>query len=949
MDNRRSKVLALVLGLAFLTSPLVLIACSPNVAGSPVVIDTFSGGTTIANLTFIEEATNRSLAIEIPRGATVTKAALAIEGVPGLVPKIKQLDFVNGRIGTNVWAYHEEDKGIHPPSVGPLTSGWTGANKKEYTNLDKNDQAYWSTSTNVVAIPPPDPPIEWPMQLFHFNPGITNASSLFISWLGRGWCAVNQTNPGHAELWLYNHTGSRWEEVANYSSRQAVDAELNHTAKAPIPYISTNGSIDAIVVGAHSDTVRQRVGQGQLLSDYIEVRLEADPVLQYPYDVTLEIGGTNVTTYYDYLEGELVIDEAQGLDTAIQAVIDRAEVLPGDLVIPFNFSVGNQTVGKVQVRDLEIEYEPVVNLPPVWNGPEEVETEEDLPWTDVIDLFAAFPDDHNTGALNFQVVDVSDPANLSARIGWWDGNRSLEVQGAPDFFGEAQVKVRAIDRFGASTNSSWITVRVFQTPDAPRLADPGAFTIKEGDTLEHVFSVEDPDLPDDELTFSSSSDWVAIDEATGRIEWTPSSTQVGPHRFVVSVTDRFDLTTYLTVNIMVTDVNEAPTISSVLEMDAVQDEVARYTIRAEDADVPFGDRLTYEAFADGVVLDVEAITGLMSFNPTNSHVPGFEITLRATDSLGEQGEAVLYVNVENRNDPPVLEGMGPYEYYQNDAISLQLVATDPDLGLDIPVLETLTFGTTGPEGFAADEDGMIELVPDQSLVGEHSIIYTVTDGGGKQDSMTVVFTIIDVNDPPDWSFAAIEVGLKEDVVFDVTFTAEDPDGDELTYSDDSDLFDIDPVTGKVVFTPGQLDVDLVEFTITASDGRGGTAAHSESISYSYVNDAPVITAIGPDDGSEFEEGKKVTLSVTVTDEEGDELTITWKEGEKVLGTGANVPDLKFKPGKHTVVLTIDDGTEVVTEEVEFTVLESEEEPGFPAALAVLAIVGAMFALVRRRK
>ena len=57
-----------------------------------------------------------------------------------------------------------------------------------------------------------------------------------------------------------------------------------------------------------------------------------------------------------------------------------------------------------------------------------------------------------------------------------------------------------------------------------------------------MLSVVDPDLPDDELTFSSNSDWVAIDEATGRVEWTPDETQVGPHRFVISVTDSFDLT-----------------------------------------------------------------------------------------------------------------------------------------------------------------------------------------------------------------------------------------------------------------------------------------------------------------------------------------------------------------------------------------------------------------------
>jgi len=946
MNPRRSKYFALMIGIAFLSSPLILLTNSPIASAAPVVVEEFMGDITVANLTFVDDRVNRTLAVELPRGATVSDASLVLEGLPGLLPKSFQLDFVNGAFGKDVWAYHEEDQGIYPPSVDPLKSGWTGANRKEYMSLPNNDNTYWQTQTNVKQVPP----FEWPMQMFHFNPGFSNASSLFISWIGHGFNRMNATNPGHAELWLYNHTGTEWEEVANYSARLAADYELNYTASAPTPFISANGSVDAIVVGAHSETLQGRIGDGELYSDYIEIVLGYDPIVQFPYDVTLEIGDTNVTTYYDYLEGELVIDDTQDLKGAIQSVIDGEPVFPGDLIIPFNFSVGNSTMGGLQVRDLVIEYEPVVNLPPVWIGPSEVETLEDDPWTDVMDLSAVFPDDHNTGALHFQVGTVSDPANLSARIGLDGSNRSLEVQGAPDFFGEATLTIMATDLFGASANSTDITVRFLQTADTPHFVELGPFTVAEGDTFDHVFEVNDPDLPDDEFTFSDSSEWLDIDTSTGEIIWTPDGTQVGPHRFLVSVVDRFGLSDSINVNIMVTDVNQAPTIISALEVDAVQDEITRYTIKAEDPDVPFGDHISYSAFADGIVVNVEAATGTMSFTPTNDHVPSFEITLQVTDDLGELVEAVLLVNVENKNDPPELTLAALLTFDQNDEVSLQLEWTDPDLGLDLEEPETITIETTGPDEMVADLEGRIIFTADQSLVGEHSVVYIIIDRAGARDSLTVVFTIVDVNDVPEITLGIYYPSIvNEDEELVMDWSGIDLDGDPLTWSDDSDLVDIDPTTGKIVFTPGQDDVGSYSFTVTLSDGRGGEDTLVVEFEVVNVNDAPEITTMLPATGTKVKAGKTITLSSTAYDEDGDVLTYTWKDGDIVLGTEDVLVDVKLKSGTRTITLVVDDGTTSSSKDVFITVEKSEEQPGFGTLVATMAMIGALLATAVRRR
>jgi hypothetical protein len=60
----------------------------------------------------------------------------------------------------------------------------------------------------------------------------------------------------------------------------------------------------------------------------------------------------------------------------------------------------------------------------------------------------------------------------------------------------------------------------------------------------------------------------------------------------------------------------------------------------------------------------------------------------------------------------------------------------------------------------------------------------------------------------------VEVG--EPVSFHVV--GRDNDGDTLTYSDDSFLFDIDPATGEVSFTPREDQVAAWQVTVTVSDG-----------------------------------------------------------------------------------------------------------------------------------
>ena len=74
-----------------------------------------------------------------------------------------------------------------------------------------------------------------------------------------------------------------------------------------------------------------------------------------------------------------------------------------------------------------------------------------------------------------------------------------------------------------------------------------------------------------------------------------------------------------------------------------------------------------------------------------------------------------------------------------------------------------------------------------------------------------------------------------------------------------------------------------------------------------VNDDPVITSSTPGSGKSYEEGEAISLSAQANDEDGDDLTHTWKRGSKVLGTGDTLSVDDLATGKHTITLLVEDG------------------------------------------
>jgi hypothetical protein len=930
--------------LAFLIGGL-----SPGIAGATETRTEFVGGIAEANLVFGDGLNNTSLALDLPRGTQVTSAEVTLEGVMGTLGNFTRFDFATHNPGANIWALFEDNLDDPPPDFDPYNSGYDVPSATDIDAVEKSDDVYWELHTAGESLPPPT---RWPLQHYHFRPQATEAVALTTHWEGYSRCKANNTNEYHAEMWLYNHTFTKWDLVAEYGTNNAGDVNLTFTFDPDADYVSTNGSIEMAIVGLHAQGfINPPVvinDYGHLYTDYAGIQVENPSLLSWPEDVNMSVAGRRVLEVDGTFHGPTVIGDPGGLKDAIQAAVDDHRVEPGNLTIPFEFTVGSNNGAQLRVRDLRVEFEPPVNQAPTWEGPSSVQVWEDSSWTTVIYLDTAFIDDYNQAELFLEVEDVSDPANLSARIRLGTVNGDvIEVLPAPDFFGQVGFTLRATDLFNATTVSPVIDVMVNQTPDDPSILHLEEQTVEEGSTLDITIDVEDPDLPDDEFTFSDSSPWIDIDPTSGHITWTPNETQVGRHQTVITVTDRFGRNDSLLLTIIVTNRNNAPVITSGLTIQAVQDGPTSYTISAYDPDVASGDELSFYAIGEGIDVLCEPATGVCTFTPTNDHVPMVEITIGVLDQIGERHEAVLIVAVENVNDPPSFQGPTTYIATQGEQVDHQLVFDDPDLHIVTNgpgSEEALTLTYDGPDVFSPGEDGQVTFEALQSLVGSHTVTYTVTDRDGLTDIVEFTWEVLNVNDAPQ---IVTQVGEThqaiEDEITTLQLQADDIDGDVLVWSDDTDIFDIGPDDGLIEFTPLQDHVGTHRVVITVTDGNGGSDSVMFDLVVSNTNDAPVIASVLPEDGSKHDKGTTVRFEATANDEDGDELTFTWTLKGKELGQGAIVDHKDLPTGTNKVLLVVSDGTDSAQHEL--TVVIRDGDGGGSSSIVMIVILVAMIASV----
>ena len=140
--------------------------------------------------------------------------------------------------------------------------------------------------------------------------------------------------------------------------------------------------------------------------------------------------------------------------------------------------------------------------------------------------------------------------------------------------------------------------------------------------------------PGDVITFSldTAPAGMTINTTTGVIQWTPTNDDLGNHSVVVRAEDAGGLFDTQSFNIVVANVNDAPTITSTPVTSATEDAFYSYDVNASDPDV--GDTLTFSLDTSPVGMSINSSSGLIAWTPTTGQIGNQSVTVRVEDASG---------------------------------------------------------------------------------------------------------------------------------------------------------------------------------------------------------------------------------------------------------------------------------------------------------------------------
>ncbi len=482
------------------------------------------------------------------------------------------------------------------------------------------------------------------------------------------------------------------------------------------------------------------------------------------------------------------------------------------------------------------------------------------------------------------------------------------------------VTVQVSDGLGG-TGTQAIAVTVANVNEAPAITSDGggataSVNAAENQTAVTTVTATDPDAGT-VLTYSitggTDASLFTIDASTGVLSFNAAPdfetpTDAGAdnvYDVTVEVSDGLGGTDTQAIAVTVTNVNEAPAITSdgggvTASIDAAENQTAVTTVTATDPDA--GASLTYSITggADAALFTIDASTGALSFStapdfeaPTDADADNFyDVTVEVSDGLGGTDTQAIAITVINVNEAPVITSDGggaaaSVNAAENQTAVTTITATDPDAGASLTYLITggadaalfTIDASTGVLSFNAAPD--FETPTDVGVDNVYDVTIEVSDGLGGIDTQTIAVTVTNVNEAPvitsDGGGASASVNAAENQTAVTTVTATDPDaGATLTYSitsgADASLFTINASTGVLSFntapdfeTPTDSGADNVyDVTVQVSDGLGGIDTQAIAVTVTNVNEVPVITSDGGGVAASVNAAENQTAVTTVT-------------------------------------------------------------------------------------
>ncbi len=423
------------------------------------------------------------------------------------------------------------------------------------------------------------------------------------------------------------------------------------------------------------------------------------------------------------------------------------------------------------------------------------------------------------------------------------GNSSEDIQGWDQYYGWGRV-----DALGAVQLAQGTV-----TPPEPPGNNSPSFTSNPvtGATEDAAYGynvfLTDPD-PQETLTVSGSYPaWLTLTQqsnTSATLVGTPGNGAVGSHAVQLTVRDSSQVSVSQSFTIVVTNVNDAPTITSTARTSATEDSAYSYNISASDVDR--GDSVSISGNHPGwlTLTDNGNGSATLAGTPGNAQVGTHNIILKVTDTAGAFVEQSFTVTVANVNDLPGFTSAPVTSAQQGATYSYSIRASDPDAGDTLSI--TGTYPTWMSLAGGANGTATLSGTPGPGDVGNFNISLTVRDAANAFAEQSFTITVANVNDPPAFTTTPL-TSVSEGAAYSYAVSASDPDaGDTLAITGTVPswlrLTDNGNGTASLSGTPGSAEIGSHAVTLKVADAAGAFVEQSFAISVDNVNDAPTFTS-----------------------------------------------------------------------------------------------------------
>ena len=430
-------------------------------------------------------------------------------------------------------------------------------------------------------------------------------------------------------------------------------------------------------------------------------------------------------------------------------------------------------------------------------------------------------------------------------------------------------------------DTSWfgkpIRLRVFNVPEPPNILPINDTSIVEGQVLDiHVVTTSTVDMPTLKVLGQPlNSSFVDSGNGRGWFHFAPDFNQASVYlvRFVSKYGALGDTED---VNITVTEYgNHAPVLDSIKTRVVGEESILSFRVHATDLDHDAITLLTRSVPTNAVFVDSGNGTGSFVFHPNWQQAGQYYVTFIARDIYLAQDSEVVTITVEEVNQPPVLDSIGPKTIPEGSTLTFRVHGTDVDS--DSLVLSATPLPTNATFRDSGNGAGAFTFTPNYHQSGTYNVFFMISDRN-TFDMENVTITVTNVPQSPDLDSIGPKTVTEGDSL-KLRIHATDPDGDPITLSirnnpTNSSLVDSGNGSGTFRFRPNYLQAGVYLVTFKAADSTGRADSEVVQVTVNEAGNQRPDLLLPLPDSAKPAVGETMGRHVYAIDLDGSSITLT---------------------------------------------------------------------------